>query len=212
MAIPFENTLSASGNGSLRTGWWLTGTGAAIILVWGFVAFSIGLPVTVSSADGRTVSATESLDITSTSDAPISSLPYQLGDAVAPGDVLITFDTEPLRLELTRSRERLAALRQEIDSIDLEIASTADSLTGELDSYDMAIEALAARTEETEAELRYAQRSGSAVSAVPRRAADRRIAVRACTHRGGADRAAAAGSGSGVQRAAGQQAPRHEQE
>jgi multidrug resistance efflux pump len=157
VAIPFENTLSASGNGSLRTGWWLSGIGAVIILVWGFVAFSIDLPVTVSSADGRTVSATESLDISSISDAPISALPYQLGDAVAPGDVLISFDTEPLRLELTRSRERLAALRQEIESIDLEIASIADSLTGELDSYDMAIEALAARTEETEAELRYAR-------------------------------------------------------
>lgn len=157
MSIPFENTLSASGRGSLRTGWWLTGAGGLIILVWGFVALSVGLPVTVSSADGRAVSAAEAFDISSTSDAPISALPFQLGDSVESGDVLIAFDSEPLRLELSRSRERLTALRQEIDSIDLEIASIADSLTGELDSYDMALEALLARTEETEAELKYAR-------------------------------------------------------
>lgn len=156
MAIPFENTLGASGNGSLRTGWWLTGVGALIIAVWAVVATTVGLPVTVSSADGRAVSATESLDVSSTSDAPIAALPFQLGDTVEPGDMLVAFDSEPLRLELTRSRERLLALRQEIESIDLEIASIADSLTGELDSYDMALEALTARTEETEAELKYA--------------------------------------------------------
>ncbi len=157
MAIPFENTLNASGNGSLHAGWWLAGVGAAIIVVWGYVALYVGLPVTVSSADGRTVSATESLDISSSSDAPVALLPYQLGDTVEAGEVLIGFDTEPLRLELTRSRERLGALRQEIDSIDLEIASIAEALTGELDSFDMAREALIARTEETEAELRYAR-------------------------------------------------------
>ncbi len=156
MAIPFENTLAASGNGTLRTGWWLTAVGATIMLVWGFVALSVGLPVTVSSADGRAVSATDALDITSISDAPIATLPFQLGDAIEPGDVLITFDSEPLRLELTRSQQRLASLREEIDSIDVEIVSIADSLAGELDSYDMALEALAARTEETEAELNYA--------------------------------------------------------
>jgi multidrug resistance efflux pump len=156
VAIPFENTLAASAGGTLRTGWWLTAVGATIMLVWGFVALYVGLPVTVSSADGRAVSATDALDISSISDAPIATLPFQLGDAIEPGDVLITFDAEPLQLELSRSQQRLVALRQEIDSIDMEIASIAESRSGELDSYDMALEALAARTEETEAELNYA--------------------------------------------------------
>ncbi len=156
MAIPFENTLAASGNGSLRAGWWLSAVGTVIILAWGSVALYVELPVTVSSADGRAVSATQALDISSLSDAPISALPFQLGDAIEPGDVLITFDSEPLQLELSRSQQRLAALRQEIESIDLETASIANSLAGELESYDMALEALAARTEETEAELNYA--------------------------------------------------------
>lgn len=156
MAIPFENTLGALGKNSLRTGWWLTGLGTAVMLLWGFVAFSVALPVTVSSADGRAVSATGSFDIASLSDAPIATLPFHLGDTVSAGDVLIEFDSEPLQLELARSQQRLAALEQEFESIDREIASIGETLEGELESYDMAFEALTARVAETKAELSYA--------------------------------------------------------
>lgn len=156
MAIPFENTLGASHNGSLRAGWWLAGLGTLVMLVWGFVATSIALPVTVSSADGRAVSATDSLDLSSISEAPIAALPLQLGDAVEVGDVLVEFDSEQLRLELRQSQQRVAALEHEIVSIDREIASISETLEGELEAYDMAFEALSARIGETNAELEYA--------------------------------------------------------
>lgn len=140
----------------MGSGWWLAGLGSLMLLVWGVVAFSVALPVTVSSADGRAVSAADALDISSTSDAPIAVLPLRLGDAVERGDVLVEFDTEPLRLEQTRIQQRLAALMQEIESVDREITSTGDTLQGELDSVDRAYDALKARMEETKAELAYA--------------------------------------------------------
>ena len=156
VAIPFENTLGALSNDSLRSGWWLTALGTVLLVVWAFVAFTVALPVTVSSADGRAVSATDSLDVSSMSDAPISLLPFQLGDAVEAGDVLLEFDAEPLELELKRSQQRVVALEQEIESIDREIKSTEESLQDELESYDRAFEALSAKIEETRAELAYA--------------------------------------------------------
>lgn len=156
MAIPFENTLNAAGGGSMVSGLWLAGAGSLLLLVWGIVAFSVALPVTVSSADGRAVSATDALDISSTSDAPIAVLPLRLGDSVLSGDVLVEFDTEPLRLELARSQQRVAALVQEVESVDREITSTGETLRGELDSFDRAFDALQARMEETKAELEYA--------------------------------------------------------
>ena len=156
MAIPFQNTLGALRGDSLRAGWWLSGAGTLAMLAWGFVALSVPLPVTVSSADGRTVAAMDAFDIATFSDAPIAALPLELGDVVSEGDVLLEFDSEPLRLELARSHQRLQALEQEIESIDLELASLGKTLEGELVSYDMASEALAARTAETRAELDYA--------------------------------------------------------
>lgn len=156
MAIPFENTLGVVRNGSLRSGWWLAGLGTLILFVWGFVATTVALPVTVSSADGRAVSATDSLDLSSISDAPIATLSLQLGDAVEVGDVLLEFDSELLQLELRQSQQRVAALENEIESIDREVVSIAETLEGELEGYDMAAEALAARIEETRAELEYA--------------------------------------------------------
>lgn len=156
MAIPFENTLGVVRNGSLRSGWWLAGLGTLILFVWGFVAGTVALPVTVSSADGRAVSATDSLDLSSISDAPIATLSLQLGDAVEVGDVLLEFDSELLQLELRQSQQRVAALENEIESIDREIGSIAETLEGELEGYDMAAEVLAARIEETRAELEYA--------------------------------------------------------
>ncbi|MEM8767313.1 MAG: HlyD family efflux transporter periplasmic adaptor subunit [Pseudomonadota bacterium] len=156
MAIPFENTLGAVRYGSLRAGWWLGGLGFVLLAFWLFVAVSIALPVTVSSADGRAVSATDSLEITSVSSEPLATIPYQLGDRVNAGDLLFAFDAEALELELARSRERLAALKAEVESVDREIVSIGATLEGELSSFDMAAAALAARIEETHAELDYA--------------------------------------------------------
>ncbi len=156
VAIPFQNTLGALGSDSLRAGWWLCGAGTIVLLAWGFVALSVPLPVTVSSADGRTVAAADALDIATLSDAPIAALPRKLGDVVSAGDVLLEFDSEPLRLELARSQQRLQSLEQEIESIDVGLTALGETLEGELVSFDMASEALSARMAETRAELDYA--------------------------------------------------------
>ena len=65
VAIPFENTLGALRGNSVRAGWWLAGGGSAIMLAWMVVAVTIAVPVTVSSVDGRVVSATDPMDISS---------------------------------------------------------------------------------------------------------------------------------------------------
>lgn len=156
MAIPFENTLNVLRRDSAGTGRWLTIAGAAIMCIWIIAAFTLALPVTVSSIDGRIISALEPTEINSTSEAPIVSIPFKLGDVVQADDVLIAFDAVPEELELEGIRQRTAALEQELLAVDRELTSIAASLMNELDSYDGALGALEARMGEARAEIEHA--------------------------------------------------------
>lgn len=156
VAIPFENTLNALRGNSRRAGWWLAGGGAGVMLVWLAVAFAVAVPVTVSSVDGRVVSTTDPMEISSTSDEPVVALPFKLGDQVAANDLLVEFDSLALRLRLEEHRERVSALRQEVASIEQEIVSSSQAGLNQLDSYDRAQERLAARMGESRAQLEHA--------------------------------------------------------
>jgi multidrug resistance efflux pump len=156
VAVPFENTLSALRGNSVRAGWWLAGSGAVIVVVWLVVAVTIAVPVTVSSIDGRIVSATDPMDITSTSHEPIVALALRLGDPVAANDVLVAFDSQPLQLELQGSEQRAVKLEQELAAIEQEMNATNQALLNELDSYDRAQERLQARMGESRAQLEHA--------------------------------------------------------
>ena len=156
MAVPFENTLDVLRHDAAGTGRWLTVAGALIMCVWIIAALTLALPVTVSSIDGRVVSAIERTEITSTSNSHIVSIPFVLGDPVDAGDVLIAFDAVPEELELVGSRQRLAALEQELLSVDRELTSLGASLMNELEGYDRALEGLDARAGEVRAAIEYA--------------------------------------------------------
>ena len=156
MAVPFENTLDVLRHDAAGTGRWLTAAGVLIMCVWIIAALTLALPVTVSSIDGRVVSAIEPTEITSTSNAHIVSIPFVLGDPVDAGDVLIAFDAVPEELELEGSRQRLAALEQELLAADRELTSLGASLMNELEGYDRALEGLDARAGEIRAAIEYA--------------------------------------------------------
>ena len=126
------------------------------MIVWLVVAFLLELPVSVTSIDGRVVSATDPLEIISTSDEPILLFPFELGDRVEQGEVLLAFDPVALELELESSRQRAVKLEQELVSLARELANQSESLTNELDSYDRSVERLEARMGETRAEIEYA--------------------------------------------------------
>ena len=156
MAVPFENTLDVLRRDSAGTGRLLTIAGAAIMCIWLIAALTLALPLTISSIDGRIISAVEPTEITSTSEAPIVSIPFKLGDTVKAGEVLIAFDAVPEELELEGVRQRTVTLEQELLAADRELASLAASLMNELDGYDRAIEGLEARAGEVRAEIEHA--------------------------------------------------------
>jgi len=126
------------------------------MLVWLAVAFAVAMPVTVSSVDGRVVSATDPMEISSTSDESVVALPFKLGDQVAANDLLVEFDSLALRLRLEEHRERVAGLEQELASIEQEIVSSSQAGLNELDSYDRAQERLQAQMGESRAQLEHA--------------------------------------------------------
>ncbi len=131
--------------------------GIVLLAAWSVIAFTVELPLTVSSVDGRVVAAVEPADISSVSREPIVTVPVRLGDRVDRGDLLVQFDSVSQALELEIRRERIVKLTDELESVRHEIRSLDAEAVSEIEAFDQAMDRLRARLGESVARVEHAE-------------------------------------------------------
>ncbi len=156
MAVSFENTMRALKRDSRRTGLRFVLGGFVLLATWSVIAFTVELPLSVTSVDGRVVAAAEPVEVSSISREPIVQVGVRLGDNVRKGDLLVQFDASSLQLDLMSRMERARKLEEELASLRREIASSEAAAVSEGDEFDRAMERLRARIGETQARVEHA--------------------------------------------------------
>jgi hemolysin D len=155
VAVSFENTLRSLELDSRRSGLAFVAGGVALFVVWLLLAFTIELPLTVASVDGRVVAAAEPIEVKSVSPEPIAEVSVQLGQRVAAGAALIRFDATQFEFDLSSTRERIRKLTDELASLRREIASSEALAVSEGEEFDHAMDRLRARVGETRAVIEH---------------------------------------------------------
>lgn len=156
VAVPFENTMRSLSRDSRSAGMRFVVGGVVLLAAWSVIAFTVELPLSVSSVDGRVVAAVEPAEISSVSREPIIAVHVRLGDRVNEGDLLVQFDSVSQALELEIRRERIVKLTDELGSVRHEIDSVDAEASSEIEAFDQAIDRLRARLGESEARVEHA--------------------------------------------------------
>lgn len=157
MAVSFENTLRSLNLDSRRAGMFFVGGGIVLLAVWIAIAFSVRMPLSVASVDGRVVAAADPIELTSRSREPVIATPVRLGDSVNTGDLLIQFDSVPLELDLDLLRQRARKFSEERESLQSEMSSLDAGAVNEANEYDRAMDRLRGREGETLARIKHAE-------------------------------------------------------
>ncbi len=155
VAVSFENTLRSLELDSRRSGLWFVVGGGVLFVAWTLLAFTIDLPLTVASVDGRVVASAEPIEMKSVSAEPVVRVAVQLGERVAAGALLIQFDAAQLEFDLSSSRERERKLTDELAALRREIASSEALAISEGEEFDHAMDRLRARAGETHAQIEH---------------------------------------------------------
>ena len=129
----------------------------ALFAAWSVLAFTVALPLSVASVDGRIVAAAESIELTSRSREPLVAVPVRLGAHVGTGDLLVQFDALPLENDLDLLRQRAQKFAAERDSLRDEMSSLDAVAKNEAEEYDRAMDGLRARLAETVARIQHAE-------------------------------------------------------
>lgn len=133
------------------------GGSVVLLAVWTVLAFTVDLPLSVASVDGRVVAAAEPIEMTSRSREPVVAVPVRLGDRVNAGDLLIQFDSVSLELDLDLLRQRALKFADERESLRREMTSLDATATNQAEEHDRAMDRLRARLGETLARIRHAE-------------------------------------------------------
>jgi multidrug resistance efflux pump len=157
MAVSFENTLRSLNLDSRRAGMFFVMGSIALLAVWSVLAFTVELPLSVASVDGRVVASAEPIEMTSRSREPVVAVPVRLGDRVNAGDTLIQFDSVPLELDLDELRQRERKFAEERESLRREITSQDAVATNAAEEQDRAMDRLRAGVGETLARIQHAE-------------------------------------------------------
>ncbi|NJN52276.1 MAG: hypothetical protein HC809_11440, partial [Gammaproteobacteria bacterium] len=157
MAVSFEDTMRSLERDSRNTGLRFVAAGVALLAAWSVIAFTVELPLSVTSIDGRVVAAAQPVDVTSITREPIVAVGVRLGQRVNKGDVLVEFDSTSLSFDLDSRTQRIAKLRDEMASVRKEIDSSRLSAISEAEEFDRAMDRLRARIGETQARIEHAQ-------------------------------------------------------
>ena len=159
MAVSFENTLRSLELDSRRSGLLFVAGGVVLFVVWMLLAFTIELPLTVASVDGRVVAAAQPIELKSVSPEPIAEVTAQLGQRVAEGASLLRFDATQFEFDLSSTRERVQKLTDELASLRREIASSEALAVSEGEEFDHAMDRLRARVGETRAVIEHDEKA-----------------------------------------------------
>ena len=128
-----------------------------LFAMWTVLAFTVALPLSVASVDGRVVAAAEPIELTSRSHEPVVAVAVRLGDRVNAGDLLIQFDSVPLELDLDLLRQRAHKFADERLSLQREIGSLDAAATNQAEEHDRAMDRLRARLGETLARIQHSE-------------------------------------------------------
>jgi hemolysin D len=159
VAVSFENTLRSLELDSRRSGLVFVAGGVALFVVWMLLAFTIELPLTVASVDGRVVAAAQPIELKSVSPEPIAEVTVQLGQRVAEGASLIRFDATQFEFDLSSTKERVQKLTDELASLRREIAASEALAVSEGEEFDHAMDRLRARVGETRAVIEHDEKA-----------------------------------------------------
>lgn len=96
-----------------KTAWKLK---LAILIMAAIVVTAAFIPSTVKPGFTARVEARERLVVSAPFDGFLSAAPFQLGDRVAPGDLLVAMEDADLRLRLSQIRAEIAGLDAEIQT------------------------------------------------------------------------------------------------
>jgi multidrug resistance efflux pump len=124
-------------------------------VLWFVLAAWLEMPGTVSSVDGRIVSGFRQTRIVSSTTAPIADLRVDLGDRVAPGDILVRFDSRLLELDLASAEQTLAKLNRQLQHVRDRAMFSRQQHEAELSAASKELDTAQARVERIQTKIRF---------------------------------------------------------
>ena len=128
-----------------------------MLLAWLVVAALLPLPLVLESADGRIVSSDDPTHVVAGTREPVTAIAVRLGDEVAKGEPLVTFDQQSLRLELASKEQTLEKQQRQLNNLREEQRFLREEHDGRLAVLARTIERVEAGILEVQAGIEYAE-------------------------------------------------------
>lgn len=107
--VPYEHLFQSTRARSRRVPVYVLAVLALLVAAWLVTSVLLPIPVTVVSASAHVVSRDQPAAIVSGIDSRITGVFVRLGDTVAKGDPILTFDSQEAEIELERIDAQIAA-------------------------------------------------------------------------------------------------------